>query len=160
MSSVGRGDVPVASRLARHQGPKIAHKKSTPQKSSWIFGGIFQWIFSGVFQLSLASGMLQRIVTFQVELTGIVQWMFSGIFKWMFIVCDFWCVISCPVSSLRRGHANLLYVVPTSTDDPPRESRRRPGCSLVASDGDARDRFCVTHAAPEKSRKQCDKWES
>ena len=28
----------------------IAHQKSTPQKSSWIFSGIFQWIFSGTFQ--------------------------------------------------------------------------------------------------------------
>ena len=57
-------------------------------------------------------------------------------------------------SSLRSGHANILYVAPTSTDDPPRESRRRPGCSLVASDGDARDRFCVTRAAPETSGKR------
>ena len=31
-------------------GQKIAHQKYTPQKSSWIFSGIFQWTFSGIFQ--------------------------------------------------------------------------------------------------------------
>ena len=28
----------------------VAHQKSTPQKSSWIFSGIFQRMFSGIFQ--------------------------------------------------------------------------------------------------------------
>jgi hypothetical protein len=30
------------------------------------------------------------------------------------------------VSSLRRGHANLLCIVPILTDDPRRESNRKP----------------------------------
>ena len=34
------------------------------------------------------------------------------------------------VSSLRRGHANLLCIVPILTDDPRRESRKSSGCML------------------------------
>jgi hypothetical protein len=37
------------------------------------------------------------------------------------------------VSSLRRGHANLLCIVPILTDDPRRESEHSlPGCLLAA----------------------------
>ena len=31
----------------------IAHQESRPQKSSWMFSGIFQWTFSGIFQHNL-----------------------------------------------------------------------------------------------------------
>ena len=35
------------------------------------------------------------------------------------------------VSSLRRGHANLLCIVPILTDDPRKESRRRVSCNIA-----------------------------
>ena len=34
------------------------------------------------------------------------------------------------VSSLRRGHANLLCIVPILTDDPRRESKHDVGCCI------------------------------
>ena len=55
------------------RGPKIAHRKSTPQKSLWIFSGMFQWIqwsFPTEFHLS---------VVFSKGLTT-SQWMFTGHF--------------------------------------------------------------------------------
>ena len=49
-------------------GQKIARRKSTPQKSSWISSGIFQWIVSGIFQHHFTCQLFfQRIVTCPVD---------------------------------------------------------------------------------------------
>jgi len=47
------------------------------------------------------------------------------------------------VSSLRRGHAHLLCIVPTSTDDPRRESDRDTLCGPGLRRPDAPDNACV-----------------
>ena len=46
---------------------KIARRKLTPRKSSWIFGGIFQWMLSSIFQ---------RDSTFQLHVP--MDWHLSG----------------------------------------------------------------------------------
>ena len=68
-------------------GDKVAHQKSTPRKSPWIFRGIFQWMFSGIFQ---------RIVTSPLD----VHWKCTMDLQWHcpteFHVCDLCRVIVCP----------------------------------------------------------------
>ena len=53
------------------------------------------------------------------------------------------------VSSLRRGHANLLCIVPILTDDPRRESKNSssasgPYCITAPCMGSKRNRYCGT----------------
>ena len=68
------------------QGQKIAHQKSTPRKSSWIFGGIsqrmFQWHVPTEFHF--AAVLSKGLSLSQWIFTGIVQWIFRGIFRWNF----------------------------------------------------------------------------
>ena len=52
--------------------------KSTPQKSSWMFSGIFQTQIHVEVVCSKGLSLVQWIFT------GIVQWVFSGILRWMF----------------------------------------------------------------------------
>ena len=40
----------IESVVVAFYGQKIALQKWTPQKSSWIFVGMFRWMFSGIFQ--------------------------------------------------------------------------------------------------------------
>ena len=40
----------VAMTASTLYGQNIAHQRSTPQRSSWIFSCIFQWNFSDMFQ--------------------------------------------------------------------------------------------------------------
>ena len=76
-------DLPSSLPLA--QGQQIAHQKSTPQKSSWIFSGVFQWMFSGIFQHYFTClWSCPTELHFSVDVTGIVQWISSGILKWNF----------------------------------------------------------------------------
>ena len=49
------------------------------------------------------------------------------------VPCDFTLLDLC-VSSLRRGHANLLCIVPILTDDPRRESKPASPATLRTSD--------------------------
>ena len=58
------------------------------------------------------------------------------------------------VSSLRRGHANLLCIVPILTDDPRRESKscgRRDGCTRSGCE--------VGSSVTQKSHKRTACWE-
>ena len=53
------------------------------------------------------------------------------------------------VSSLRRGHANLLCIIPILTDDPRRESKNSssasgPYCITAPCMGSKRNRYCGT----------------
>ena len=50
-----------------------------------------------------------------------------------FVTLSFFTRLDLCVSSLRRGHANLLCVVPISTDDPRRESQRFLFCCLLTA---------------------------
>ena len=84
------------------EGQKIAHRKSTPQKSSWIFSGLFQWMFSSFSNgMSLFSGMFQRIVTCSVDVYWDCPMDFQRHFPMDFNFVDFWCVIFCPDFSKR-----------------------------------------------------------
>ena len=58
-----------------NRGQKIAHQKSTPQKSSWIFSGIFEGSSSRIFQ---------RVVIFPVDFHWNSQRFFTGIFQYIF----------------------------------------------------------------------------
>ena len=67
----------------RYWGQTIAHQKSIPRKSSWIFAEIVQWTFSGVFKWNLT-----------------------------FVISNFWCVIFCPELQDRPGAPARLPVPP------------------------------------------------
>ena len=83
--------------VGRLQWQKIERQKSTPQKSSWTFSGIFQCI-SVAFSngISLVSCIFQRIVTFPVDCHWNCPMDFQGHLPTEFHFCDFWCVIVCP----------------------------------------------------------------
>ena len=60
------------------------------------------------------------------------------------------------VSSLRRGHANLLCIVPILTDDPRRESTARElPESLCDKEGNAPYRFCPEQLSAEVMHTKC-----
>ena len=85
----------------------IAHRKSTPQKSSRIFSGILQWTFSGIFnEISLSSTTFQRIVTSQWIFTGSRQWHFPMEFN----ICDFWCINRSLSLSLSISLSLYIYI--------------------------------------------------
>ena len=75
------------------QGQKIAHQKSRPQHSSWIFSGILRWIVSGMSQWDFT---FRRAVTFPVD----VHWNVPIYVQWHSPMeshfCDFQCVILLP----------------------------------------------------------------
>ena len=51
----------------------------------------------------------------------------------MIVIKKFGTLLDLCVSSLRRGHANLLYIVPILTDDPRRESIGKRGFAWARS---------------------------
>ena len=59
-----------------------------------------------------------------LSFTGTLQWNFtfvsSGVF--LHVASKLFTLLDLCVSSLRRGHANILCIVPIVTDDPRRES--------------------------------------
>ena len=70
----------------------IAHQKSTPHNSSWIFSGMFQWTFRDIFQHNFT---FQRHFPkdchfpsgFLLDAPMDFQWHFPTEFHF----CDFWC---------------------------------------------------------------------
>ena len=89
---MGVGSLLLADGL---KGQKIAHQKSTPHKSSWIFSGTFQWIqvaFSDRFHVSAVCS----------KGLSLVQWMLTAIsneFQWHslmdFHFREIWCKETC-----------------------------------------------------------------
>ena len=81
-------------------GRKIAHRKSAPHKSSWIFSGVFHWLsvtFSN--SISFISGSVKRIVTFPVDFHWKYPMDFQLHFPMEFHFCHFWCASFSPRST-------------------------------------------------------------
>ena len=94
----------------------IAHQKSTPQKSSQMFSGMFQWIVSGSFQhhchcsLVVSKGFTSPVDCYW-NLPMDVYWHFPMEFH----LCKFWCVISSPelrISGIHDTAAGLTRLNP------------------------------------------------
>ena len=93
-------------------GAKIAHQKSTPQKSEWTSSGIFQWMFMCSVAFPKGLSLSQWIFT------GNLQWIFTGVFRWIFTFA------SSGVQSFARSDAStetLRTCLPLS---------QHSGCSL------------------------------
>ena len=116
------------------KGQHIAHRKSTPQKSSCICSGIFQWMFSVIFQETITCQLYVPKdsflpVDFHWNCPMDVQWHFPLEFHF----CDFWCVIFCPEdrsptnggTKSRAEEKNLLK--PAQTDKQQTHTERETG---------------------------------
>ena len=95
-------------------GQTTAHRKSTPQKSSWTFSGISQWTFSGIFQGSVTCQLyfpkgFHSSSGFPLDLSNGLSVTY---FPMEFNSCEFRRVIFCPLvlgaGDLEAGEG-LLY---------------------------------------------------
>ena len=100
-------------------GNMLHTRKSTPQKSSPIFSGMFQWTFGGVFKRILTC---RRYFPKDCHLSSGCLLNAPMDFQWHFPTgfrsCDLWCVIFAPnlrlaVSALEGSSTTIAIIVLT-----------------------------------------------